>query len=182
MSFSSPAAGIAAWFDDPVPASLGPDARRERRSEAECRERIAACFPERSLSRPNRTCLEALILLWNDHLDASHSLVQNLGGADAAFVHGIMHRREPDASNARYWFHRVGAHPAFAAIAGSVTPVLTPYPALVRQLLPRRSWDPMAFIEAVDASWGTPAGSEAAILVEVQRREMTELARYLVAH
>jgi hypothetical protein len=28
-----------------------------------------------------------------------------------AFWHGIMHRREPDAWNSKYWFRKVGRHP-----------------------------------------------------------------------
>lgn len=63
-----------------------------------------------------RNCLEAgLLLLW-DHVDESHQISQTMEGQGtprtADYWHGIMHRREPDAGNAAWWFRRVGSHPA----------------------------------------------------------------------
>ncbi len=38
--------------------------------------------------------------------DTAHKLVQDEGTADAAWVHGHLHRAEGDLENARYWYTR----------------------------------------------------------------------------
>lgn len=55
----------------------------------------------------------ALCGLWlvAGDLDQSHSISQNIGSPEGSFWHGIMHRREGDFGNAKYWFRRVGPHP-----------------------------------------------------------------------
>ena len=48
----------------------------------------------------------------NDDLDSAHGLAQSLeGNPTADYWHAIVHRREGDYGNAKYWFARVGAHP-----------------------------------------------------------------------
>lgn len=54
---------------------------------------------------------KAGLLLWNDDLTASHDIVQNLHSPEGSYWHAIMHRREGDYSNAKYWFAKVGQHP-----------------------------------------------------------------------
>ena len=57
----------------------------------------------------NTTFGEAIksgLLLWNDALDESHTISQELGNQTGSYWHGIMHRREPDYSNSKYWFGR----------------------------------------------------------------------------
>jgi hypothetical protein len=57
-----------------------------------------------------RACRAGLWLRF-DFLDESHTISQETETADFNFWHAIMHRREPDASNSKYWWRRVGAHP-----------------------------------------------------------------------
>jgi hypothetical protein len=49
--------------------------------------------------------------LYFDFLDETHRISQEIETADGGFWHAIMHRREPDADNSKYWWHRVGKHP-----------------------------------------------------------------------
>jgi hypothetical protein len=49
--------------------------------------------------------------LYHDFLDESHSISQDSSDSTGAFWHAIMHRREPDAFNSKYWWRRVGSHP-----------------------------------------------------------------------
>jgi hypothetical protein len=50
-----------------------------------------------------RLCMSGLWLLAGD-LDRSHTISQGIGSAEGSFWHGIMHRREGDFSNSKYWF------------------------------------------------------------------------------
>ncbi len=54
--------------------------------------------------------LSGLWLLAGD-IDRSHAISQDIDNREGSFLHGIMHRREGDFGNAKYWFHRVGSHP-----------------------------------------------------------------------
>lgn len=46
-------------------------------------------------------------------LEKSHSISQDMPCRDGSFWHGIMHRREGDFGNSKYWFRKVGNHPVF---------------------------------------------------------------------
>jgi hypothetical protein len=55
-------------------------------------------------------CISGLWLL-HDFLDESHSISQDLPSTTGSYWHAIMHRREPDAANSKYWWRQVGSHP-----------------------------------------------------------------------
>lgn len=58
-------------------------------------------------------CLAAAAYLYADDLVAAHNKVYDMEENDeAAYWHGIMHRREGDFYNANYWFRRAGSLPA----------------------------------------------------------------------
>ncbi|HEX3996944.1 MAG TPA: hypothetical protein VHX65_00150 [Pirellulales bacterium] len=61
-------------------------------------------------------CLAGLWLMY-DHLDESHTISQSIETPTGSYWHAILHRREGDFSNSKYWFHRVAAHPVFGPLA-----------------------------------------------------------------
>lgn len=88
-------------------------------------------------------CRSGMWLLAGD-LDRSHTISQDIGAAEGSFWHGIMHRREGDFSNAKYWFGKVGAHPVFATIGHEASRQdLTADPACFQQEI----LDPLAFVD-----------------------------------
>ena len=90
-------------------------------------ELAAVLLPERLMelgpgtpNEPMRAKIAALKLppacmagvwLYHDFLDESHTISQELDDATGSYWHAIMHRREPDAENSKYWFRKVGQHP-----------------------------------------------------------------------
>ncbi len=60
----------------------------------------------------------ALLHLLNDDLDAAHVLSQaHEDDPTANYVHQIVHRREGDFGNTRYWVAKTGPHPFYAELA-----------------------------------------------------------------
>ncbi len=49
--------------------------------------------------------------LWYDakgDWDEAHRIAQSVAGRNGAWVHGYLHRKEGDLSNAEYWYSRAG--------------------------------------------------------------------------
>ena len=163
---------------------LGPTPRPGRLPLPELNQRI-----ERFLADPNvpaaiHPSIRSAVLLWHDYLDESHTISQHLHGADGSFLHGIMHRREPDYPNAKYWFHRVGKHRSFPNIAKQVARLLETKGAteLAAKLAPLGDWDPFGFVEACRQAAELPL-SDAGVqsLQAVQEIEFDCLLAYLFA-
>ena len=65
----------------------------------------------RALTAVPTAVLAEVLALWHDaqgDWDHAHLVVQDLETRDAAWVHAYLHRKEGDASNARYWYGRAG--------------------------------------------------------------------------
>ena len=131
--------------------------------------------------------LQSGLLLWNDALDASHTISQGLEGRTGSYWHGIMHRREPDYSNAKYWFGRVGVHPTFPALreralvllqSGSTgSDLLAGYVEAIEEI---EDWDAFRFVDWCQAADGDGSTPEAvkSFLQTVQVEEIKLLLNY----
>ena len=147
---------LQAVFDFENLAGLGPE-RRDRSMSIDAV--MAAVEGESEL-------IQSAALLWHDHLNESHNFSQNISCADGSFLHGIMHRREPDYSNAKYWFNRVETHPVYPKILNRVTQLVA---GTSLENLAGIKWDAAAMVDAVSSvRVGT---DEYMILQQVQRVE-----------
>lgn len=99
--------------------------------------------------------LQAGIWLYVDDLHRSHTLSQGIAGPTGAAWHAIMHRREGDFSNSKYWWRQAMNHPAFPDHGGH---------------------NPMSFVDEVAGA--KPETNEA--LVDRQRTEWLVLFEWCV--
>jgi hypothetical protein len=127
-------------------------------------QRLKAFRPDRFVSSPssgiNATALKAGLFLWHDYLDESHAVAQSIEGEGlhqlGDYWHAILHRREPDYANAKYWFRHVGRQPIFGDLAAKAGDILNtcsnPDAAPWRdRLLSKSGWDPFAFVDLCEA-------------------------------
>lgn len=105
-----------------------------------------------------------------DALDPAHRIFQDEPSDLGSYWHGMMHRREADFDNARYWFRRAGRLPVFEKMHRAT--------AEHSSLFARQStWDPYLFTgECEQARFGAPEKTPE--LAAVQRAEWEVLLDY----
>jgi hypothetical protein len=133
-------------------------------------------------------CLAGL-WLYHNFLDESHTLSQDIDTTTGSYWHAIMHRREGDYGNAKYWLHRVGAHPTFATLhdAGRAEFKLNAIgpgdstrdmpPGEVLKFLTAPKWDPLRFTDLCAMGCNGHADIAKACL-RLQQREWETLFDY----
>ena len=157
--------------------ALGPQQRASVESVGALGQAVGAL----GMSPTVATLARSAALLWHDHLDASHDVSQDLPSSDGSFLHGIMHRREQDYPNAKYWFRRAGDHPCYPALATQAAAYLgvTGNEALAKRLVPGGQWDPFAFVDAVESAMQN--GQLVDALQNIQRLEFESLVASFLA-
>lgn len=168
------------------------------------RELLDGVTPDQLLTAPIQDSVAAQAMraglwLWHDALDQCHAIVQKSPqdliakralnvlsaenkGHDAeatstlAFWHAIMHRREGDFSNSKYWYARCANHPAMPPLAVQAAGVVNAMPAdksLLRIVM--SGWSPNAFVDLVEAVHDQPSDPRHALAVTLQRLEWQTL-------
>lgn len=128
--------------------------------------------------------LRAGLFLWHDYLEEGHELCQSIEGEGedrpGDYWHAIMHRREPDYANAKYWFRRLGAHANFQNMPAAVDRILAVNPAADaalwrNRLLPGERWNPVAFVDFCEECARNEESESARFARQIQRAEMALL-------
>jgi hypothetical protein len=163
-------------------ASLGPESRPSSRPAPEVEAFVESVLSGSTLSERRKSLIRGLLLLWHDHLEEAHSIAQAVEDADGSLLHAIMHRREPDYGNAKYWFRRVGPHPCYGSITKEVCSWPEPQAKLASKLAPLGKWDPFAFVDSCESAAGSRgAAGDRAILERVQKIETEAFLQHLIA-
>lgn len=120
------------------------------------------------------SALKAALWLLFDFMAESHEFSQALATPSGSYWHGILHRREPDAFNAKYWMARVGEHPIFPELLNDARE-LAANSILNVSLNAMKTWDGKWFVDACCAKHN---GAEETVLLDIQRREWALLFDY----
>jgi hypothetical protein len=123
-----------------------PNAAARSRLQALTVERAFAPHPVRDRDMAS-ACLAGLYL-YHDCLDESHTISQEIHTPTGSYWHAIMHRREPDPDNSKYWWRRVGNHPVLEQLREQA-------PALGYKFT-----DPFAFVDFVERVRGSGSADE----------------------
>jgi len=114
--------------------------------------------------------VRGLLFFAVDAVDAAHRIFQDEKSDLGSYLHGMVHRREPDFDNARYWFRRAGRLPFFQKLHGEAVE----HSAVVGR---QSTWDPYLFTgECEQARHG--AIEKVPELVRLQRAEFEVIFDY----
>lgn|SRR6266498_2515023 len=166
----------------PEPPELGPGPRATVQPLPTLTRQIDEALSRAKLAGAGGELVRALVLLWHDHLEAAHVLAQTSETADGSYIHALVHRREPDYGNARYWFRRVSQHACYHELAARVATLLKSKqePELEAKLIPGGRWDAFAFVDVCEKAAGGGAEDRLFhLLREIQRVEFEVLLDYL---
>jgi hypothetical protein len=148
------------------------------RADAAARAKLTGASSEEAFaprgvvdSQMGRACIAGLLLMY-DCLDESHEISQSIETASGSYWHGILHRREPDYGNAKYWFRRVGRHPVFEPLAAAARELAAAEKVdrTAEFLKDERDWDPFRFVDLCEAAAGGRSTSDA-LCRQIQKRE-----------
>lgn len=120
------------------------------------------------------------LLLWNDDLETSHTISQAIQTETGSYWHGIMHRREPDYGNSKYWFHKVGEHDTFEDLKSCAVQAARHFGLsdLETSFASSYEWNPISFIDLCEESADNDPESD---LIQCLRLVQLEEIRLLLA-
>jgi hypothetical protein len=166
-----------------VPPARGPEADwlREHLTERAIDELTSG---HSRCSAVDDTAFRAGLYQWHDFMNESHELCQSIEGKGdnrlGDYWHAILHRREPDYSNAKYWFRQIGNQPTYrelrhmadSILAGSNAPEASRWRDRLHTL---SKWDPFAFVDLCEECAADETSELALAARRIQYAEMSML-------
>jgi hypothetical protein len=113
--------------------------------------------------------VKAGLYLYHSLWDEAHETAQDIATPEGSYWHAIVHRQEPDAGNAGYWFRQVGSHPIFPVLRDRADEIGVDFG-------PR--WNPFQFIEYCERARETAGSDAERKALETQRAEWQLLFAY----
>jgi hypothetical protein len=138
---------------------------------------VAAAFPHAKVGNPEMgsLCLAGL-WLYHDFLDQAHEIAQAIETSSGSYWHAILHRREADYWNSKYWFRRVGEHPIHDSLCQAGKQLAAQHGG-AEFLSKQAAWDALAFVDLCQQA--TRAGPAVEMLCrQIQQREWELLFDY----
>jgi len=137
--------------------------------------------PQSLISSESGNCVRSALFLYLSALDDSHKISQDIPSATGSFLHGIMHRQEPDYPNSKYWFRRAGDHELFPPLRESTLELLGQHGEAANKRLRdeverRPAWDPYWFVDQCELASG--GGELLGVLEQIQLLEWQLLFDY----
>jgi hypothetical protein len=125
-------------------------------------------------SREPKAAMAGLWLYFSCFEEA-HEIVAESNLPDCELWHAILHRQEPDAGNAAYWFRKVGTHAVYSALAHGAVKILEKLPDAEFRT---GRWDPFAFVAFCERARAQPGSVQECAALEIQRAEWQILFDY----
>jgi hypothetical protein len=162
---------------------LGPGPRTGTLPETTVALRLLEATRGIDLSERISDLLSAAALLYHDHHDPAHNLVQDRTDPDGCLVHAMLHRREPDYWNAAYWFRRLSGHPIYRALTPGAVQAAhsTEARGVLERLTLSGDVDPLALVHECERVAERPCARSVAYLRQVQHLEFAALVEHLLA-
>lgn len=163
---------LAALFDTETLMPLGPGKPAKQKEPTLESASVAALFaPHQVVDQvAARACISGLWLFHN-FIDRSHLICQSIDTREGSYWHAMVHRREPDFWNSKYWFNRVGQHAICNELCHGAAELAADTSSEAAALLRRqRSWEAAAFVDLCESSYHTGSADEQ-LCQRVQRLE-----------
>jgi hypothetical protein len=162
---------IAELLREPrLPPLDGGTPNRAARARLEALASDNAFAPYRIRDHSMADACRAGLWLYHNFLDEAHKISQELHTPTGSYWHALMHRREPDFDNAKYWFRRVGTHPIYEPLHQAAAESAVDVPSSAAFLRTQSAWDPFAFVDLCAAAW-TGRAPCAELCRQIQKRE-----------